>query len=333
MSDFGLIVFLIAAVLSLSWVVGIRKLAKHGGVTRQTVITSMLFSIFTIYALFADETWTLNLLWIFPLSWLIGTLSLAYPLSLLWIPGSVYASIVTLGTRKRVGDSNSSLEVKPEDIKILERYLGKKNYQKDERKLTLLQDNIDLHQWQTNMELIFSDISPDMSVEHASLLGEEKEMLLKNATPELRQVLMGLQAAIHFPLGLRNEANAWFIAAYPDVLNFFYPSPNYHIKPLEKELKRLEKVKAVVDVIMDEFLNEIEKKYEGRNQSPDIGTVLAELKVYYTSKLNKQLLLSKSLSNSAEKPTDLICSKCGAESAKDSSNYCANCGTALKRNW
>ncbi|MDY0388016.1 MAG: hypothetical protein RBT65_12990 [Methanolobus sp.] len=115
MSSLGFIIFLIAVVLSISWMVGVRKLAREGGVTQQTVNTSMLFSVFTIYALFADEMWAFNLLWLFPLSWIVGTLSLAFPLSLLWIPGSMYAKVVTLGLRS----SNSQAKKDGHPISIV----------------------------------------------------------------------------------------------------------------------------------------------------------------------------------------------------------------------
>lgn len=98
MNNFEWLIFLVATVLSVSWIIGLRKLASSGGVTRQTVITSMLFTTSTLIALFSDESRVLNLLWLFPLSWVIGTLSLAFPLSLLWIPGYVYAKIVTFGS-------------------------------------------------------------------------------------------------------------------------------------------------------------------------------------------------------------------------------------------
>lgn len=108
MSNFGLIVFLAAAVLSVSWIIGIRKLASTGGVTRQTVITSMLFTASTILALLSDESKVFNLLWMFPVSWLVGTLSLAFPLSLLWIPGNIYAKIVTFGTTSSSSQADSN---------------------------------------------------------------------------------------------------------------------------------------------------------------------------------------------------------------------------------
>lgn len=290
MSNAGIIIFIIASVISISWIVGIRKLAQNGGVTRQTVITSMLFSFLTITALFSEEVWILNLLWLFPVSWMVGTLSLAFPLSLLWIPGSIYAKIVTLGTGARQTTTTSLLKIKTKDLEILEKYLGNNDYRFDEKKLNLIQDQIDLFQWQVNMELILRGINPSWS---AGLLGDEDKNILEKATPDFKHVLIGLGSVIHFPIDLNKETQAWFIAAYPDVLNFFYPSPDYHKVPLEKELKRVEKQEELVDPIIDDFQNTMEEKYKQKKQPPNIEAVYIDLKNYYKNELNRRLLLSK----------------------------------------
>lgn len=289
MSNAGIIIFIIASVISISWIVGIRKLAQNGGVTRQTVITSMLFSILTITALFSEEIWIFNLLWLFPVSWVIGTLSLAFPLSLLWIPGSIYAKIVTLGTGIKQTLATSLPKIKIKDLEILEKYLGNNDYQHDEKKLNLIQDQIDLSQWQINMEFIIRGIKPRWS----GLLGEEDEKILEGATPELKQIFsVGLNSG-NFPFELNEEILYWFIAAYPDVLNFFYPSPDYDKRPIKEEFKRVEKQGELIEPIMDDFQSNMEEKYKVDNQLPNKEIVYLELKNYYKNELKKRLLLSK----------------------------------------
>ncbi len=91
----GFLVWLIAAAITVVWVLGIRKLADSG-VTRQTVNTTMLFFSSVIVVPAAGLS-PFHLLWIFPVSWLSGTLSLTFPFSLLSIPGELFFRACSIG--------------------------------------------------------------------------------------------------------------------------------------------------------------------------------------------------------------------------------------------
>lgn len=116
-----ILILLMAIIITLSWIYGIRTFVSSGkGITRQTVNTVMLFA-FSIILIFLYKASFFHLFWMFPLSWLIGILSLAFPISLLWIPGSVFARIITIGIRdKNIYPTSNESEVinkKQTDIK------------------------------------------------------------------------------------------------------------------------------------------------------------------------------------------------------------------------
>jgi hypothetical protein len=104
---------------------------------------------------------------------------------------------------------------------------------------------------------------------------------------------MSLSSAIDYPMALKKETHAWFIAAYPDVLDFFYPSPDYTEKNLDREIKPVGKNRKVINPIKDDFLNNLDKKYSDSGTTLNIELMLMELKNYYKNDLNKQFLLSK----------------------------------------
>lgn len=196
----------------------------------------------------------------------------------------------------QVKEANEIIEKLPgfsqKDVLLLQKYLGPSSYLLDKRKLNLITDEINLKQWAVNMDFIFSGISPDMSPVFANLLGEEKEKLLKTVTPELRTALMG---SMNLPLALSKdkEVHAWFIAAYPDVLSYFYPSPDYGKKPFEDERKRVEKQEKIVGPILDAieklemeiYKNDFEK---GRF---DYNILLIDLKDNYKNITKRELML------------------------------------------
>ena len=92
---------------------------------------------------------------------------------------------------------------------LLQKYLGPSSFLLDNKKLSLISDKINLKQWAVNMDFIFSGISPDMLLEHSSLLGEDKAELFKNTTAEVRTVLKGLSSVLYFPTALEKETHAW----------------------------------------------------------------------------------------------------------------------------
>lgn len=100
MEFLGYVIYAIGLLLAISWLFGIRMhIAEGKGVAMQTVNTTLLF--FTSLALIpALNLSPLHLLWMYPVSLVIGMLSLAFPFSLLSVFGNVLARIACIGLRR-----------------------------------------------------------------------------------------------------------------------------------------------------------------------------------------------------------------------------------------
>lgn len=93
----GWLIWLVGLIVAVGWVYGIRNYMRRGmGVTQQTVNTTMLFFVSLIVTLSLRIS-PYHLLWLFPLSWVLGTLSLAFPFSLLSIPGGLFRGMCCIG--------------------------------------------------------------------------------------------------------------------------------------------------------------------------------------------------------------------------------------------
>jgi uncharacterized membrane protein len=91
---------IVATIVALGWAYGIRTYVRQGqGVTQQTVNTTMLGFI-SIIAILLPGISPLHLLWVLPISWLMGTFSLAFPFSLLSIPGRFFGLLCCVGLDK-----------------------------------------------------------------------------------------------------------------------------------------------------------------------------------------------------------------------------------------
>ena len=97
MKYLGMLIWIIGAIVSLSWSYGVRTYFRHGDPpTKMTINMTMLFTIWVLAVpLFGFSPF--HLLWLFPLSYILGMLSLAFPFSLLSIPGYMYATLCCLG--------------------------------------------------------------------------------------------------------------------------------------------------------------------------------------------------------------------------------------------
>ena len=94
-----------------------------------------------------------------------------------------------------------------EKKKIIRKYLGRSLFRSDPREKALLEDNIDIEQWAKNMEYL-----------------ETQDYFEREGVDPL--VVRIDNAAAFLPSifwGDRKKRN-WFIAAYPDVINYFIPS-------------------------------------------------------------------------------------------------------------
>lgn len=93
----GYIVYGIGIVLAVTWMIGIRTYTKSGqGVTMSTVNTTMLFIVSLVVVPILKLS-PLHLLWMYPASFILGMLSLAFPFSLLSIPGNIVSFIACAG--------------------------------------------------------------------------------------------------------------------------------------------------------------------------------------------------------------------------------------------
>jgi len=97
MQIIGYVVYAVGLFLAVTWLVGIRTYTAKGlGVTKQTVNTTMLF-ILALLLVPAFSLSALHLLWMFLAGWIVGTLSLVFPFSLLSILGQVVFHIACIG--------------------------------------------------------------------------------------------------------------------------------------------------------------------------------------------------------------------------------------------
>jgi hypothetical protein len=141
--------------------------------------------------------------------------------------------------------------------KILKKYLGLSPVWFDLRKKEILKDNIDISQWQINMNFMIYkygtiDSSEQKALEEClnNLVDTEtdefefEEHLERNVTPVLRGILDGNLPPIFY----KNQDRNWFLAAYPDVFGYFYPQPNLLADDFDKEMLRVEEhVKNVTE--------------------------------------------------------------------------------------
>lgn len=100
------VVLAISSVLCLSWAYGIRTYVHQGrGISHQTVNTTMLGFTAIAMVLILNAS-PLHLFWLLPCCWLIGTLSLMLPFSLLSIPGRLFKEICCIGLNKNEVELN-----------------------------------------------------------------------------------------------------------------------------------------------------------------------------------------------------------------------------------
>ncbi len=94
---FELVIIIIAIIFIVTWIFGVRTHIKRGrGIQQQTLNTILLFIVSLLLTIFLKIS-PLHLLWMFPTSWILGVLSIAFPLSLLSIPGKLIRFVSCIG--------------------------------------------------------------------------------------------------------------------------------------------------------------------------------------------------------------------------------------------
>lgn len=95
-----------------------------------------------------------------------------------------------------------------EKKKIIRRYLGRKfPFGTDPREEALLEDDIDIGRWAKNMEYL-----------------ETQDYFNREGVEPLVVRIDEAAAFLPFILHGDRKKRNWFIAAYPDVINYFFPS-------------------------------------------------------------------------------------------------------------
>jgi hypothetical protein len=97
METIGYIIYGIAVVLAVIWLWGVRSYTRQGrGVAMQTVNITLLF-IVSLVVVSVSGLSPFHLLWMYPASVVVGLLSLAFPFSLLSVPGHLVFWFACIG--------------------------------------------------------------------------------------------------------------------------------------------------------------------------------------------------------------------------------------------
>lgn len=96
----GALLWIIGAVLTISWAYGVRRYVRSGqGISQQTVNQTMLFALsLLVVPVFGLSPF--HLLWMFPVAFILGALSLAFPFSTLSVPGRMFGAICCVGLKR-----------------------------------------------------------------------------------------------------------------------------------------------------------------------------------------------------------------------------------------
>ena len=182
---------------------------------------------------------------------------------------------------------------------ILKQYLGLRYFpfSLDIRKREIMNDNIDIEQWRININYLIQS--------HGTIdPGEWKafnhwieclEEVVKNETGFINYledhatpVLLRISPWDIPPILQRDKDRNWFLAAYPDVLEYFYPQMNVFADDFDKEKRRL-----------DSHLESVEsdckrmEKYLATGGKANQTIYLMRMKDFYRNELNKSFLLGR----------------------------------------
>jgi len=156
-----------------------------------------------------------------------------------------------------------------EKKKVIRKYLGRKFlFGSDAREQALLEDNIDIGRWAKNMEYLKAG-QPSViffAIEEAAR--DEVDPLV---------VRISDLAPLSLPLMFSGKEHHWFIAAYPDVVNYFMPPYD----PAHPERTEEQKEGRAV----------YQKLLMSLTEQPDPTEFLIRLKRFYKDELKKEFSL------------------------------------------
>ena len=131
MQIIGYVLYAVGVLMAVAWLFGIRSYTARGvGVVRQTVNTAMLF-IVSLVVVPALSLSPFHLLWMFPASFIFGMLSLAFPFSLLSVPGQAVFRVACIGL------DQAEVQMNQERIRKLRSVMIKENLSADQAKVEL----------------------------------------------------------------------------------------------------------------------------------------------------------------------------------------------------
>jgi len=105
----GILLWIVGSLITMFWAYGIRSYVRTGhGVSQQTVNQTMMFALsLIIVPIFGLSPF--HLLWMFPVGFILGTISLVFPFSLLSVPGRTFGAICCIGLTQRPSTSSINL--------------------------------------------------------------------------------------------------------------------------------------------------------------------------------------------------------------------------------
>ena len=179
---------------------------------------------------------------------------------------------------------------------ILKRYLGFPPAWFDLRKKELLNDGIDINQWQINMNHLIHkygtiDASEQKALEHwvASVERYEndetdfEDYLEEHVTP----ILLNISNANLPRILYRDQDKNWFLSAYPDVFEYFYPQHNLLAEDFDTEMLRVE---AHTKAVTHDHERMVRYLFERKGNQT---IFLIRMKTFYKNELNKKFLLCR----------------------------------------
>lgn len=149
---------------------------------------------------------------------------------------------------------------------VIKKYLGKTPFFLDLRKKSLIRDTIDIEVWEKNMQFLESDWFNKFD--------------LKNRVHPLVKTITEFEEALP-PILWKSQDRNWFIAAYPDVIMYFYPEIDLYLTKEEKLEKR--KISDPDFQKLRDYLDQFKL-----NQT----LTLIRIKDFYKNHLKKEFLLS-----------------------------------------
>jgi len=174
------------------------------------------------------------------------------------------------------------------DKQILNKYLGKSYFKKDRRRQELLNDFIDLRQWESNINFVTSGID-----RNAVFIDENEQAIINAASPIFGKIVEHMKTPIDYPQALNFRDMFWYIAAYPDVIDFFYPVVEnypYDEKTIKNETRKINESRQTKNQLIRKFEDQAFPNLK-QNIEPNPIEYFIVLKDFYKSK--KKILLSK----------------------------------------